>query len=62
MEQKAEKDEKITELNQEISEFQLQNLEIPDQLKNLEDHLVVMNQEKRKLEKEYRAIMETLQR
>jgi chromosome segregation ATPase len=57
IERKGQKEEVMNQLNQEISEYQLENLEIPDQLKNLENHLVVMNQEKRKLEKEIHSII-----
>jgi chromosome segregation ATPase len=41
IEQKAEKEDKMNALNQEISEFQLENLKLPNETKYTEDHYTV---------------------
>lgn len=54
VESKAKKEREIKDLNQEIGDLQREQLELADQIVNIDNHLTVTNQEKRKLDKEYK--------
>ena len=43
----------MKKINNEIEQYQIQSIDYPDQLKNVDDHLIRTQQEKRKLEIEY---------
>ena len=50
-------EEDMKKINDEIGQFQLLNVDLPEELKNVENHLIMTQQEKRKLEIEYNKIL-----
>mmetsp|Transcript_32684 Transcript_32684/g.49956 ORF Transcript_32684/g.49956 Transcript_32684/m.49956 type:complete len:105 (-) Transcript_32684:641-955(-) len=51
----------MDEVNNEIGELQLTSVELPDKIEVADKHLVRMNQEKRRLDAEYRELLRVLQ-
>jgi len=51
-------EERAKEFSHDISQFQLENLNLPEQLKNIENHITVSTHERRKLNEELKKVLE----
>jgi septal ring factor EnvC (AmiA/AmiB activator) len=58
VDQKKDVEESLKAITLEIGKFQMENIELPQKITNLDNHLSITKQEKRRIDIEYRLLLE----
>lgn len=58
VDQKKEVEESLKSITHEIGEFQMKNIELPQKITNLDNHLSITKHEKRRIDIEYKLLLE----